>query len=239
MNNLVSRLKIKLFADGAEIESMIQMAAMPHIAGLTTNPSLMRKAGISNYEKFAKSVLKEIAHKPVSFEVFSDQLDEMERQAKTIASWGENVYIKIPITNTMGESTSALVGKLVKEGIKINVTAIFSDKQVIEVSEMLSEKVPSYVSIFAGRIADTGLDPTPLVKRALNHLSKKISCEVIWASPRELLNVFQANEIGCHVITATSDILMKLNLVGKDLDEYSLETVKMFYNDAQKSGFSI
>jgi len=235
----ISKLKIKLFADGADIGNMIQMAALPHIAGLTTNPTLMFKAGVSDYQKFAKSVLREITNKPVSFEVFSDNLDEMERQAKTIASWGENVYIKIPVTNTSGLSTSTLVRKLVNEGTKVNVTAVFSETQVHAISKVLSNEVPSYVSIFAGRIADTGRDPLQIVKKTLSELSSNSNCEVIWASPRELLNVFQANEIGCHIITATPDILMKLNLVGKDLDEYSLETVKMFYNDAQKSGFSI
>jgi transaldolase len=239
MNNEISKLKIKLFADGAEIDNMIEMASMPHIAGLTTNPTLMRKAGVSDYQSFAKSVLKEITQKPVSFEVFSDELDEMERQANTIASWGENVYIKIPITNTLGHSTSKLIGKLAKQGIKVNVTAVFSDNQVLRISEELREDVPSYVSIFAGRIADTGIDPVPIVKRALSRLSSKTSCEVIWASPRELLNVFQANDAGCHIITATSDVLAKLNLVGKDLDDYSLDTVKMFYSDAQKSGYLV
>ena len=239
MNNEISKLKIKLFADGAEIDSMIQMASMPHIAGLTTNPTLMRKAGVSDYQIFAKSVLKEITQKPVSFEVFSDELDQMERQANTIASWGENVYIKIPITNTLGYPTSKLIGKLAKQGIKVNVTAVFSDNQVLQILEELREDVPSYVSIFAGRIADTGIDPVPIVKRALSHLSSKTSCEVIWASPRELLNVFQANDAGCHIITATSDVLAKLNLVGKDLEDYSLDTVKMFYSDAQKSGYLV
>ena len=239
MNNDISKLKIKLFADGAELDSMIQMASMPHIAGLTTNPTLMRKAGVSDYQNFAKSVLKEITEKPVSFEVFSDELDEMERQANTIAAWGENVYIKIPITNTRGHSTSKLIGKLAKQGIKVNVTAVFSDKQVLQILEELREDVPSYVSIFAGRIADTGIDPVPIVKSALTRLSSKTSCEVIWASPRELLNVFQANDVGCHIITATSDVLAKLNLVGKDLEDYSLDTVKMFYSDAQKSGYLV
>jgi transaldolase len=239
MNAEISKLKIKLFADGADLENMIQMASMPHIAGLTTNPTLMNKAGVSDYQKFAKSVLREITNKPVSFEVFSDDLDEMESQAKTIASWGENVYIKIPITNTVGHSTSTLVRKLVNEGTKVNVTAVFTETQVHAISEVLSREVPSYVSIFAGRIADTGQDPMPIVKNSLSKLSSNPTCEVIWASPRELLNVFQANDLGCHIITATSDILGKLKLVGKNLDEYSLETVKMFYDDAQKSGYSL
>jgi transaldolase len=232
-------LKVKLFADGADLTSMIEMAQKSYISGLTTNPTLMKKAGITDYFKFAKEVLQEIPNKPISFEVFSDELKEMEIQAEKISSWGENVYVKIPITNTRGETTSSVISNLAKKGIKINVTAIMTAKQVGDVAKILNPTVGSFVSIFAGRIADTGRDPVPIVMESLAHLSKVKKSELIWASPRELLNVFQANESGCHIITATSDILAKINLIGYDLNSYSLDTVRMFYDDAQKAGFVI
>jgi transaldolase len=232
-------LRIKLFADGADLAGMIEMASKPYIAGLTTNPTLMNKAGISDYVKFAKEVIKEIPNKPISFEVFSDNLDEMQSQGQKIASWGENVFVKIPVTNTLGVSTAPVVRHLTNSGVKVNVTALMSIKQVQSTMEALNPKYESYISVFAGRIADTGRDPVPAMKESLEIMKLNQNTELIWASPRELLNVFQANEIGCHIITATNDILKKLELVGKDLDVYSLETVKMFYEDAVKSKFSI
>jgi transaldolase len=218
---------------------MIEMAAKPFISGLTTNPTLMRKSGITNYTKFAKDVLYEIKDKPVSFEVLSDELEEMKTQGKKIASWGENVYVKIPITNTRGESTKPVVQHLAKKGIKVNVTAIMTTDQVSGIVEVLDPHIPSYISVFAGRIADTGRDPVPIMKKCVEIISQSKKMELIWASPRELLNIFQANQIGCQIITATNDILKKLELAGYDLTEYSLDTVKMFFNDAQESGFTL
>lgn len=232
-------LKVKLFADGADLAGMVEMASKPFISGLTTNPTLMKKAGIRNYAKFAKEVIENVKDKPISFEVFSDDLSEMKEQALKIASWGENVYVKIPISNTFGESTKELVRHLSYNGVKVNVTAIMTIAQVEEISKSLNPDVESYVSVFAGRIADTGRDPLPIMRQSLKQLAGNKKTELIWASPRELLNIFQADEIGCHIITATSDILQKLSIVGKDLNEYSLETVKMFYNDAKDSGFKL
>ena len=232
-------LSIKLFADGADLQGMTEMAAKPYIAGLTTNPTLMNKAGISDYVKFAKQVIKEIPNKPISFEVFSDDLNEMQNQGEKIASWGENVFVKIPVTNTLGISTTPVIRYLTALGVKVNVTAIMTTSQVQSTVEALNPQYESYISVFAGRIADTGRDPVPAMKESLKIMSSNQNAKLIWASPRELLNVFQANEIGCHIITATNDILKKLELVGKDLEEYSLETVKMFYDDATKSKFSI
>ena len=232
-------LKVKLFADGADLASMIEMASKPFISGLTTNPTLMKKSGITDYIKFAKDVLSEIKDKPVSFEVFSDQLEEMKTQGKKIASWGENVYVKVPITNTRGESTKPVVQHLAQNGIKVNVTALMTKAQVVGIMEVLNPDVESYVSVFAGRIADTGRDPMPIMRDCVEMLAQNEKSELIWASPRELLNVFQANEIGCQIITATNDILKKLELVGYDLTEYSLDTVKMFFNDAEKAGFTL
>jgi transaldolase len=232
-------LQIKLFADGADLGGMIEMASKPYISGLTTNPTLMKKAGITNYVKFAKSVLSEIPKKPISFEVFSDEIEVMKAQGEKIASWGENVYVKIPITNTHGESTQPVISYLVGQGAKVNVTALMTIEQVRDVAEVLNPNVKSCVSIFAGRIADTGCDPIPLMRRALEVLSTNQQAELIWASPRELLNIFQASEIGCHIITATTDILNKLDLVGMNLADYSLETVKMFHRDAVTAGYAI
>lgn len=232
-------LKIKLFADGADFGGMIDMAAKPFISGLTTNPTLMKKAGITDYVVFAKEVLREIKTKPVSFEVFSDDLNEMKIQGEKIASWGENVYVKIPITNTRGTSTKSVVKFLAASGVKVNVTALMTSAQVAQVVEVLNPDVESYVSVFAGRIADTGRDPLPIMEECLERLSQNKKSELIWASPRELFNVIQASQIGCHIITATNDILMKLNLIGHDLDQYSLDTVKMFYQDALKAGYKV
>lgn len=232
-------LKVKLFADGADLAGMIEMASKPFISGLTTNPTLMNKAGIKDYVKFAKEVLKEIQVKPISFEVFSDDIEEMKVQGEKIASWGDNVYVKIPIMNTRGESTHEVVRHLSNKGAKVNVTALMTSQQVSDVVKALDSNVSSCVSVFAGRIADTGRDPMLIMRESLLLLSKNENAELIWASPRELLNVFQANEIGCHIITATNDILKKLELVGKNLDDYSLETVKMFYKDATSAGYSL
>jgi transaldolase len=232
-------LKIRIFADGANLEEMVTLAQKNFISGLTTNPTLLRKAGVLDYEIFARSVLEKITTLPISFEVFSDDLDEMISQGEKIAAWGENVYVKIPITNTKGVSTSRVVSSLANQGIKVNVTALMTPLQVEQIAESLNPNIPSYVSVFAGRVADTGVDPIPLMKQSINILKPNNNAELIWASPRELLNIFQANDIGCHVITATSDILNKLELVHRDLDNYSLETVKMFYEDAKKSGLTI
>lgn len=239
MTIMVEKLKVKLFADGADLSGMIEMNAIPYIQGLTTNPTLMRKAGIIDYKKFALDVLSEIKVKPISFEIFSDDLEEMKRQGMEIASWGENVYVKIPVTNTFAKSTSEVIAYLAKQGVKVNVTALMTIEQVRTVVEVLQPEIASYVSVFAGRIADTGRDPVPLMKEALEILRINSNAELIWASPRELLNVFQANEIGCQIITATNDILKKLNLVNKNLSDYSLETVKMFYNDAKAANFQL
>lgn len=236
---VLTDLKVKLFADGADLAGMVDMASKEYIQGLTTNPTLMKKVGITDYKGFALDVIAAIPRKPISFEVFSDDLDEMMRQGDEIAGWGSNVYVKIPITNTKGVSTESVVKFLVDRQVKVNVTALMTMDQVESVSRVLSTDVPSYVSIFAGRIADTGRNPIPIMQTAISHVAPIFSCEIIWASPRELLNVFQANEIDCHVITATNDILKKLELVGHDLKQYSLETVQMFRNDAIAAGFQL
>jgi transaldolase len=232
-------LKIQIFADGARIEEMIKMNNDPLIKGLTTNPSLMRKAGIKNYKSFATEVLTHVKTKSISFEVFSDELDEMQTQAEEIASWGENVFVKIPITNSKGVSTAKLIKKLTDKDIKVNITAIMNLEQVYGISQSLNPNVPNYISIFAGRIADTGRDPIEIVTKALEFLEPINSSQIIWASPRELLNIIQANDIGCHIITATVEILSKLKYIGYDLSSYSLDTVKMFYNDALESEFNL
>lgn len=237
--NSISNLKVKIFADGADKKGMMEMYAKPYIQGLTTNPTLMKKAGISDYKAFCKEILSEIKDKPLSFEVFSDDFSEMERQALEISSWGENVYVKVPITNTRRETCYTLVDKLSRQKVKMNITAIMTLKQIQDVVAYLDPTVPSYISVFAGRISDTGIDPLPIMLDALRILKDNPSAELIWASPRELLNIFQANEIGCHIITVTNDILNKLSLVGYNLDEYSLDTVKMFYKDAISAGFKL
>jgi transaldolase len=236
---MLNLLKIKIFSDGADRDEMLQMYAKPFINGLTTNPSLMKKAGVTDYVTFCKEILLIIKDKPISFEVFSDDFKEMERQALQISSWGRNVYVKIPITNTKQQPSYSLIKTLVSKNIKVNVTAIMTLEQVCDVMEVLSPNVPSYVSVFAGRIADTGRDPIPIMKAAVEILRLNSSAELIWASPRELLNIFHANEIGCHIITVTSDILNKLPLIGYDLNKYSLDTVKMFYKDSVEAKFII
>jgi len=235
----VTDLKVKIFADGADKTGMLEMYAKPYVKGLTTNPTLMKKVGITDYRAFCKDILTHIKEKPLSFEVFSDDFAEMECQALEIASWGDNVYVKIPITNTKKETCFALVKKLAAQKVKLNVTALMTLGQVRDVVAVLNPVVPSYVSIFAGRIADTGRDPVPLMAAAVELLKVAPAAELIWASPRELLNIFQADEIGCQVITVTNDIIKKLSLVGYDLDEFSLDTVKMFHNDALAAGFKL
>ncbi|MDD2714770.1 MAG: transaldolase [Candidatus Wallbacteria bacterium] len=235
----IEDLKVKIFADGADKAGMLEMYAKPFIKGFTTNPTLMCKAGIKDYRAFALDILKSIPDRPISFEVFSDEFSEMERQAKEIAGWGKNVYVKIPITNTRREPSYDLVRRLSHAGVKLNVTAMMPLSQVRDLVPCLSGGAPANVSIFAGRIADTGRDPVSLMAAAVEMLRDLPNAELIWASPRELLNIFQADAIGCHIITVTNDILKKLPLIGKDLNDYSLDTVKLFYNDAQKAGFSL
>ena len=235
----LSQLAVKIFADGADKAGMLDMYAKPYIKGLTTNPTLMRKAGIADYRAFARDILAAIVDKPVCFEVFADDFAEMERQALEIAAWADNVYVKIPITNTRRESSAALVKRLADRRVKLNVTAIMTLAQVREIVAALNPTTPSYVSVFAGRIADTGLDPQPLMREAVKMLEANANAQLVWASTREVLNIFQADAIGCHVITVTRDILSKLALVGYDLTQYSLDTVKMFHDDAQSAGFSL
>ncbi|OGT42159.1 MAG: transaldolase [Gammaproteobacteria bacterium RIFCSPHIGHO2_12_FULL_40_19] len=235
----IADLSIKIYADGADKDGMLEMAKNPIVKGFTTNPTLMRKAGITDFELFARDILINIPNHSISFEVFSDDFDEMYRQALKISSWGSNVYVKIPVTNTKGESSLKLIQRLANDGIKQNITAMMTLEQVQLVSNALSSSPPSYVSVFAGRIADTGFDPVPLMQSAVKIISVHPHLELIWASPRELLNIFHANQIGCHIITVTNDILRKLSLCGKDLTQYSLETVQMFRNDAVNAGYQL
>jgi transaldolase len=235
----LTSLRVKIFADGADRDGMLEMAEKPYISGLTTNPTLMRKAGIADYRAFALSVLEQITDKPISFEVFSDDFREMERQAQEIASWADNVYVKIPVTNTAGESSSRLIRRLAKAGVKQNVTALMTLAQVREVSDALGDEAASFVSVFAGRVADTGRDPIPLMTAAVEMLRPFPQQELIWASPREVLNIVQADAIGCQVITVTNDLLKKLGTLGKDLADFSLDTVKMFYTDAVAAAFTL
>ena len=232
-------LNVKLFADGADKDGMLEMYANPLISGFTTNPTLMKVAGVDNYKSFAQDILSHINDKPISFEVFSDDFIEMEKQGLEIASWSENVNVKIPITNTKAESSVKLIDNLSSQGVSVNVTAMMTVDQVQSVLPALSKGPGSYVSVFAGRIADAGLDPLPIMREVVDLLKDYPNIELIWASPRELYNVIQANDIGCHIITATNNILKKLPTLGKDLDQFSLETVKMFYNDATAAGYSI
>jgi transaldolase len=232
-------LKVKLFADGADIAGIMEMYANPMIKGFTTNPTLMRKVGINNYEAFAKELLSKVRDRSVSLEVFADEFDEMERQAMKIASWGKNVAVKIPVTNTRGESAAPLIKKLADKGVVLNITAILTLDQVREVGDALAKDTPAIVSVFAGRIADTGVNPGPMMKESLKILAPKPKAELLWASPRELLNVIEADEIGCHIITATNDILKKVSMIGKDLTEFSRETVEMFRRDAVAAGYNI
>jgi len=233
----LNRLNVKLFADGADKASMLDLHSRRYIRGFTTNPTLMRKAGIADYRAFAKDVLLHIKDKPVCFEVLADEFSDMERQALEIASWADNVYVKIPVTNTRSETCSALLKRLADRQVKLNVTAIMTLAQVRETAAALNPATASYVSVFAGRIADTGTDPLPIMSAAVEILKVNARSELVWASSRELYNIFQADAIGCQVITLTDDILRKLPLIGHDLSEFSLETVKMFYEDARKAGY--
>ena len=232
-------LRVKLFADGADLAGIAKLAANPRIAGFTTNPTLMRKAGITDYRTFALSALEIAGGRPVSFEVFADDASEMIRQARELARWGDNVYVKIPVSDTQGNATGDVVRELTRDGVKLNVTALMTEAQVERVVGELSGTPGAYVSVFAGRVADTGRDPVAMMARSAVVCESIANAELIWASPRELLNVFQADAAGVHVITATHDILAKLELVGKDLDEYSLDTVKMFHRDAADAGFAL
>lgn len=239
MKKKIEDLKVKIFADGADIDSMVNISKNPHVKGFTTNPSLMKKAGVEDYEKFAHFVSKKFADYPVSLEVFSDDLSTMAKQAEKIASYGKNIYVKIPVSNSKGESTKDLIRDLTLEGVNLNVTAITLLDQVEAVFEASKGDASVIVSVFAGRIADTGIDPLPIMQESVNILKPNPNLELLWASPRELFNIFQADEVGCHIITVANSMLSKLNLVGKDLREYSLETVKMFYEDAKAAGYKI
>lgn len=235
----IEDLNVKIYADGANLNDILALAEKPYIEGFTTNPTLMRKAGITDYETFAKEVLTHITQRPISFEVFSDEFDEMEAQANKIKMWGDNVYIKIPVTNTRGEPSYDLIRRLTNDGAKLNVTAIFTLEQIAAVGEALRDGAPSVASVFAGRIADAGVDPIPHMEKAVEILGDQPDIELLWASPREVLNILQADECGCDIITATPDILKKIPILGKDLAQFSLETVKMFYDDAQAAGFHL
>lgn len=236
---ILDTLSVKIFADGADIKSILELYRNPYIKGFTTNPTLMRKVGIADYEGFSRKMIEAIPDRPISLEVFADEFPEMEKQAHKIASWGKNVYVKIPVTNTKGESSCPLISRLSNAGVQINVTAMLTLDQVQDVASALNAEAPAIVSIFCGRIADTGIDPVSIMSKALEIIKIRTNAELLWASPREILNIIQAHEIGCHIITVTNDILKKLPLLGKDLKAYSLETVEMFYNDATAAGYSI
>jgi transaldolase len=235
----LDELKVKIFADGADLKGILEYYSNPLIKGFTTNPTLMRKSGITDYEGFAHQVLEHVTDRPISFEVFSDDFDEMEGQARKISTWGKNVFVKIPITNTGQKSSADVIRHLALDGIQLNITALMTPDQVRVISPVLGNRIPSFISIFAGRIADTGREPAPLMKEAVEIMSQFPNQELIWASPRELLNIYHADEVGCHVITVTHDILKKLSLLGKDLTEFSLDTVKMFHHDAKTAGFEL
>jgi transaldolase len=236
---MLDRIRTKIFADGADLDGIVALAREPHIDGFTTNPTLMWKAGLTDYEEFGRRILAEVGELPISFEVFADEAPEMRRQAERISTWGDNVYVKVPVSNTRGESMADLAGALSGEGIKVNVTALFTPRQVHEITGAVADGAPSYLSVFAGRIADAGVDPVPIMREALDIMTGASRAELIWASPRELLNLVQADAIGCHVITMTHDLLAKLPSLGKDLGEFSLETVRMFHRDAAQAGFEL
>jgi transaldolase len=236
---VVDSLSVRVFADGADLDAILALAQNPRISGFTTNPTLMWKAGLTDYRDFAERLLERITAHPISFEVFADDADEMRRQAKLIASWGDNVYVKIPVTTTSGESMAPLVRELSEDGVKVNVTALFTTAQVELITSAVKDGAPSYISVFAGRIADAGIDPIPIMAQAVNIMLDAPRSELIWASPREILNVVQADQVGCHIITVTQDLLAKLDSLGKNLDQFSLETVQMFHRDAQAAGFTL
>jgi transaldolase len=239
MTSPLERISTRIFADGADLEGILALATDPRIEGFTTNPTLMRKAGLTDYASFARRLLERLDKHPISFEVFADEPEEMRRQARLIASWGENVYVKIPVTTTSGESLATLARELSQEGVKVNVTALFTPAQVESITVALRDGAPSCISVFAGRIADAGVDPVPIMARALQIMAEAPRAELIWASPREILNLVQANEIGCHIITITHDLLKKLDGLGKKLEQFSLETVRMFHGDASAAGFTL
>jgi len=236
---VLEQISTRIFADGADLDGILALAANPRISGFTTNPTLMWKAGLTDYEEFAKRLLERITAHPISFEVFADDVDEMRRQARLIASWGENVYVKIPVTTTTGESLAPLVRELAEDGVKVNVTALFTTAQVELITAAVKDGAPSYISVFAGRIADAGIEPVPIMARAVDIMVQAPNSQLIWASPREVLNVVQADQIGCHIITMTHDLLKKLDCLGKNLEQYSLETVRMFHGDAVAAGFTL
>jgi transaldolase len=236
---MLEQLSTRIFADGADLDGILALAADPRIAGFTTNPTLMWKAGLTDYAEFAQRLLERITRHPISFEVFADDPGEIRRQARVIAAWGENVYVKVPVTTTSGESLVPLVRELSEDGVHVNVTALFTTAQVELVTAAVKDGAPSYVSVFAGRIADAGVDPVPIMARAVDILVQAPRAELIWASPREVLNLVQADEVGCHVITMTHDLLKKLDCLGKSLEQFSLETVRMFHGDAVAAGFTL
>jgi transaldolase len=235
----VSEFRVQIFADGADMASMLELYRQPYIKGFTTNPTLMRQAGVTDYERFALEILQHIPDRPISFEVFADDATEMERQARKIARWAANVYVKIPVTNTRREPMYELIRRLSADGIQVNATAVLALDQVDHIAQALRGGAPSYISVFAGRVADTGRDPVPMMRAALQLMAPEPRTQLVWASPRELLNIFQADEIGCHIITVTADVLKKISLIGKDLHDYSLETVQMFHQDAARSQYSL
>lgn len=236
---MLDQISTRIFADGADIDGILALAADSRIAGFTTNPTLMRKVGLTDYARFAQELLARVTERPISFEVFADDIPEMRRQAHTIASWGENVYVKIPVTSTTGESMAPLARELSERGVKVNVTALFTTAQVELIAAAVADGAPSYISVFAGRIADAGVDPLPIMASSLEIMARAPRSELIWASPREILNLIQADEIGCHIITITHELLRKLDGLGKNLEQYSLETVRMFHDDALAAGFTL
>ncbi len=236
---MLDQISTRIFADGADLEGILALVGDPRISGFTTNPTLMRKVGLTDYARFAHDLLEQVTTHPISFEVFADDVAEMRRQARTIASWGENVYVKIPVTSTSGESMAALARELSESGVKINVTALFTTAQVELITAAVADGAPSYISVFAGRIADAGVDPMPIVARSVQIMEQAPRAELIWASPREILNLVQANDMGCDIITITHDLLRKLDGLGRSLEQYSLETVRMFHDDALAAGFTL
>jgi len=236
---VVDQMNVKIFADGADLDGILALAEDPRISGFTTNPTLMWKAGLTDYEDFAVRLLERITRHPISFEVFADDAEEIRRQARLISSWGENVYVKIPVTTTSGESMAPLVRELSESGVQVNVTALFTTAQVELITAAVKDGAPSYISVFAGRIADAGIDPVPIMTRSVEIMVDAPAAELIWASPREILNVVQADQVGCHVITMTHDLLAKLGSLGKNLEQFSLETVQMFHRDAIAAGFTL
>jgi transaldolase len=236
---VLDQISTRVFADGADLDGILELAADPRIAGFTTNPTLMWKAGLTDYAEFARRLLERITKHPISFEVFADDVEEIRRQARTIAAWGENVYVKIPVTTTRGESLAQLVRELSEAGVKVNVTALFTTAQVELITSAVKDGAPSCISVFAGRIADAGIDPVPIMARSVEIMAQAPRAELIWASPREILNLVQADQVGCHIITVTHDLLKKLDCLGKNLEQYSLETVRMFHGDAAAAGFKL